>query len=113
MIDGGADGKPFQDKDPPSDHGPSRQNLVVFGLAVARPWCEADFCYGQQPRSSVPSRMAAARSVTAIRAADSRSAMGARAVKPSRYLARSSKRSASAKSAQWIRVWRAVICALV
>jgi hypothetical protein len=41
------------------------------------PGCEADFCYGQQPRSSVPSRMAAVRSVTAIRSADSRSAMGA------------------------------------
>ena len=81
---GGADGKPFQDKDPPSDHGPSRVNLVVFALAAAPPWCEADLCSGQQPRSSVPSRMAAARSVTAIRAAGSRSAMGARAVKPSR-----------------------------
>jgi hypothetical protein len=34
-------------------------------------------------------------------------------VRPSRYLAPSSKRAALAKSAQWIRIWRAVICALV
>lgn len=61
--------------------------------------------------------------MTAIRASDSRSAMDAvssedcwslgATVRPSRYLAPSSKRAALAKSAQWIRIWRAVICALV